>query len=41
MVTTYRDYGYELIELPRATIEERVRFVLEHASSAHAERHWG
>jgi predicted ATPase len=31
MVTTYRDYGYTLLELPCATIEERVRFVLEHA----------
>jgi predicted ATPase len=41
MVTTYRDYGYELIELPRATIEERVRFVLEHARSAHTDRHRG
>ena len=41
MVTTYRDYGYELIELPRATIEERVCFVLEHTRSAHADRHRG
>jgi predicted ATPase len=27
MVATYRDYGYALVELPRATIEERMRFV--------------
>jgi len=31
MVSTYADYGYELIELPRATIEERLRFVLLHS----------
>jgi predicted ATPase len=41
MVVTYRDYGYELIDLPRATIEERVRFVLERARSADTDRHWG
>ena len=29
MVETYRDYGYDLIELPRATIAERVAFVRE------------
>ncbi|ASU83813.1 ATPase [Nocardiopsis gilva YIM 90087] len=29
MVETYTDYGYEPIELPRASVEERVRFVLE------------
>lgn len=34
MVATYRDYGYELIELPRAAVEERVRFVLERAGLA-------
>jgi predicted ATPase len=28
MVTTYDAYGYELIELPRASLEDRVRFVL-------------
>jgi predicted ATPase len=41
IVTTYRDYGYALIELPRAAIEERVRFVLEHTRTAHADRHRG
>ncbi|WP_344108347.1 AAA family ATPase [Nocardiopsis rhodophaea] len=29
MVETYTDYGYESVELPRAPVEERVRFVLE------------
>jgi predicted ATPase len=29
MVATYGDYGYELVELPRASVEERARFVLE------------
>jgi predicted ATPase len=28
MVATYRDYGYELLEIPRAPVEERVDFVL-------------
>jgi predicted ATPase len=28
MVATYRDYGYLLVELPRASVAERVRFVL-------------
>jgi predicted ATPase len=41
MVTTYRDYGYALLELPRATIEERVRFMLEHTRSVDADRHRG
>ncbi|WP_326823771.1 AAA family ATPase [Streptosporangium sp. NBC_01756] len=27
MVATYTDYGYELVTLPRAPIEERLRFV--------------
>lgn len=27
MVETYRDYGYHLVELPRATVGERVAFV--------------
>lgn len=31
MVSTYRDLGYELIELPRAPVPERVAFVLEQA----------
>ena len=29
MVETYRDYGYTLVELPRATVAARVAFVLE------------
>jgi predicted ATPase len=29
MVETYAEYGYELVELPRAPVEERARFVLE------------
>lgn len=28
MVATYTGYGYELIELPRAPVAERLRFVL-------------
>ena len=27
MVRTYRDYGYDLVELPRTTVAERVAFV--------------
>lgn len=30
MATTYPAYGYELIELPRAGIADRVAFVLDH-----------
>ncbi|MFB4310655.1 AAA family ATPase [Actinomadura sp. GTD37] len=30
MVTTYTEYGYELVELPRAPVEDRVRFVTDH-----------
>ena len=29
MVETYRNYGYDLIELPRTTVAERVKFVTE------------
>jgi len=29
MVQTYRDYGYTLIELPRATVADRVAFVMQ------------
>lgn len=29
MVETYAGYGYELLELPRASVAERVRFVLQ------------
>jgi len=28
MVTAYSDLGYELVEVPRASIEERTAFVL-------------
>jgi predicted ATPase len=31
MVATYRDYGYVLVELPRAAVDERLRFVLASA----------
>jgi len=34
MVSTYTDYGYRLIEIPRATVEERVRFILEFVPSS-------
>jgi predicted ATPase len=30
MVTTYTEYGYELVHLPRVTVEERVRYVTDH-----------
>ena len=29
LAATYREHGYDLIELPRAPVPERVRFVLE------------
>ena len=29
MIATYRHYGYTLVELPRASVAERVRFVTE------------
>ena len=29
MVATYGDYGYELVEVPRVSTNERVRFLLE------------
>jgi predicted ATPase len=29
MVETYRRYGYELVEIPRTNVPERVRFVLD------------
>jgi hypothetical protein len=28
MVETYSDFGYELVEVPRAPVEERVEFVM-------------
>lgn len=30
MVETYRDYGYTLVELARATVADRATFVLDH-----------
>ena len=35
MVAAYKDCGYELIELPRHTVEQRVRFVLQNAGLEH------
>ena len=29
MIATYHGYGYTLVELPRASVAERVRFILE------------
>ena len=29
MVATYLSYGYDLVEIPRATVEDRVRFILQ------------
>lgn len=29
MVATYTEYGYDLVELPRAPVEDRVRFVVD------------
>ncbi|MGN6279080.1 MAG: AAA family ATPase [Sphingomonas sp.] len=34
MVETYRDYGYRLVELPRATVAERVAFVRQEIGDA-------
>lgn len=33
MVAIYTEYGYELIELPRASVEERVQYVLHTVTS--------
>lgn len=32
--SAYLDYGYELVELPRVPVEERVAFVLRHLRRA-------
>jgi predicted ATPase len=29
LIAAYRDLGYELVELPRSTVDDRVRFVLD------------
>ena len=34
LVSTYTGLQYELVELPRATVEERSRFILDHLSLA-------
>lgn len=34
MIATYTAYDYELIEIPRFTVEERVQFVLETANAS-------
>jgi len=33
MVTTYADYGYQVVEIPRDSIESRMRFVLDESAS--------
>jgi predicted ATPase len=33
MTRVYAEYGYALLELPRASVAERVRFVLQHAGA--------
>jgi hypothetical protein len=32
MVETYTEYNYELVELPRVSVEQRTRFVLDQVS---------
>ena len=34
MMATYADCGYELVEVPRASVEERVAFILDSSRSA-------
>jgi predicted ATPase len=34
MVATYAEYGYETVEIPRATVEERVRFIVNEVTVA-------
>jgi predicted ATPase len=34
MLATYREYGYELIELPRCSVADRLRFVLANTGTA-------
>ncbi|MFC3999863.1 AAA family ATPase [Nocardiopsis sediminis] len=36
MAAAYTDHGYELIELPRAPVAERVRFVVDHIGGSGA-----
>ncbi len=34
--STYVEMGYDLVELPRSPVEDRVRFILENAKAAHS-----
>jgi predicted ATPase len=34
MVATYQDYGYELVEIPRAPVQRRVEFILRSATNS-------
>jgi predicted ATPase len=36
MVTTYSRYGYELLELPRTSVKERLDFVLDEIAKFHS-----
>jgi predicted ATPase len=36
MVATYTDLGYQLVGIPRASVEARVRFILHHVGLASA-----
>ncbi|MEU5845668.1 AAA family ATPase [Saccharopolyspora shandongensis] len=38
MVAAYTDYGYELVHLPRTTVDQRMRFVIEELSGAERRR---
>lgn len=38
MVRAYTEAGYDLVELPRVTVEERVAFVLRHSTARNAAR---
>ncbi len=35
MIDTYRQYDYELIEVPKTTLSQRLNFVLQHIQSNH------
>jgi predicted ATPase len=34
MIATYTAYGYELIEIPRFTVDERLEFILQTATAS-------
>jgi hypothetical protein len=38
MVATYTECGYELVELPRASVEERMEFVIREIGRTHEPR---